>query len=57
MIALSFLFFSQIISDEAGNYSKITSYKLGYWLWVLSSLIMFAGNFWLYFIKTKVNKA
>ncbi|WP_419699393.1 hypothetical protein [Mucilaginibacter sp. NFX135] len=53
IISFSFLFFSKIRSDEAGNYSQIISYELGYWLWVLSSLIMFAGNIWLYFIKAK----
>lgn len=45
-IALSFLCFKRIISDEAGNYSEIVSYQFGYWLWVSSSLVMFAGNVW-----------
>ena len=49
--SLSFLLFSKIISDEAGNYSQIISYKLGYWLWVLSSVIMLGGNIWLYLSK------
>ncbi|WEA03608.1 hypothetical protein [Mucilaginibacter sp. SJ] len=40
---ISFLFFKQIVSDEAGNYSNIVSYKLGYWLWLLSALTMFIG--------------
>lgn len=35
-LMFSFLFFKQIISDEGGNYSAIVSYKLGYWLWLLS---------------------
>nr|WP_294943951.1 hypothetical protein [uncultured Mucilaginibacter sp.] len=44
LIALSFLLFNQIMKDEAGNYSKITAYGLGYWLWLLSAAIMVAGN-------------
>ena len=56
LISLSFLLFKDVMINEAGNYDQITSYKLGYWLWVLSSFIMFAGNVWLYFIKTKANK-
>jgi len=44
IISLSFLFFSKIIDNEAGVYSAILSYKLGYWLWLSSSLTMFIGN-------------
>lgn len=44
LISVSFLLFNKVISDEAGNYSEIISYKLGYWLWVLSSSVMFIGN-------------
>lgn len=43
LISVSFLFFNKIVSDEAGNCRKIISYQLGYWLWVLSALVMFAG--------------
>lgn len=43
-LMLSFIFFKQIISDEAGNYSTIVSYQLGYWLWLLSGGIMLAGS-------------
>jgi len=44
LLSLSFLLFKRVISDEAGNYSEITSYELGYWLWSLSSIIMFGGS-------------
>lgn len=54
VLMLSFLFFKQIISDEAGNYSKIISYKLGYWLWLLSGGIMLVGSI-LIFYRSKVN--
>jgi hypothetical protein len=44
LLALSFLLFKRIISDEAGNYSQIVSYQLGYWLWLSSSAVMFLGS-------------
>jgi hypothetical protein len=40
----SFLLFNQVIVDEAGNYAEITSYKIGYWLWFSSMIIMLIGN-------------
>jgi len=40
----SFLFFDKIISDEAGNYSKIIHYHTGYWLWFSSMIVMLIGN-------------
>jgi hypothetical protein len=44
LISLSFMLFPTIMHNEAGHYSEITEYGLGYWLWVLSSLIMLSGN-------------
>ncbi len=44
----SFLVFKRIISDEAGNYSEIVSYRLGYWLWLLSGMIMLVGSILVY---------
>jgi len=44
ILAISFLFFDEVMINEAGHYGKVTSYELGYWLWVLSSLIMLMGN-------------
>ena len=44
IISFSFLLFTNIMDNEGGFYSKIIGYKLGYWLWVSSSLIMFVGN-------------
>ena len=43
-LSMSFLLFDEVISDEAGNYSPITQYKLGYWLWVVSCLTMLTGS-------------
>jgi hypothetical protein len=41
---LSFLLVDEIITNEAGTKSKVVSYELGYWLWLLSSFIMLIGN-------------
>lgn len=34
--ALSFLLHDEILSNEAGQYSRITSIELGYWIWIAS---------------------
>lgn len=44
LLSFSFLLFNEIIIDEAGHYSKIVSYELGYWLWISSTIIMVLGN-------------
>ncbi len=44
LIAISFLFFDEIIVTEAGHYAEITEYRLGYWLWISSILVMIIGN-------------
>ena len=44
-LAISFLFFKGTIADEAGYYREITSYKAGYWLWLLSIITLLAGSF------------
>jgi hypothetical protein len=54
ILALSFLLFTKVIDDEGGDLSQIISYKQGYWLWVLSSLIMFIGNV-IYFFKNDIS--
>jgi len=53
IIMLSFLFFDEIIVNESGYPSKITSIKLGYWLWVSSAFIMVLGNAFLFYKKKK----
>lgn len=47
IIMLSFLLVDEIIANEAGTKSRVVFYGLGYWLWVLSSFTMLAGNFFL----------
>ncbi len=54
---MSFLLFDEVISDEAGNYSPITQYKLGYWLWVVSSLTMLIGSLLLTYISKNRRQA
>lgn len=44
LISLSFMLFDKVIADEAGNILPIIAYRLGYWLWCASSLIMLIGN-------------
>lgn len=44
IISLSFLFFTQIMDNEGGYMSQIISYRIGYWLWVMSPIAMLLGN-------------
>lgn len=46
-LILLFPLFGSVIDDEAGHYQPITSLQAGYWLWLLSSIILLAGAFWL----------
>ncbi|HAL82468.1 MAG TPA: hypothetical protein DCO83_09725, partial [Mucilaginibacter sp.] len=39
------------MDNEGGFYSEIISYKIGYWLWLASSLTMLIGNTITYFSK------
>lgn len=47
IICFSFLKFDSIIMDESGHYWPIFEYKIGYWLWTLSSLTLTIGNAYL----------
>jgi hypothetical protein len=40
----SFLLFSKVVKDESGDPRQITAYKSGYWMWLLSMIIMVIGN-------------
>lgn len=44
IVGISFLFFDEIIKDEAMNYGKITGYNLGFYLWNFSFLAMVVAN-------------
>lgn len=44
LTAFSFLQYHEILNDEAGHMSHITSVKSGYWLWLLSCVSSFVGS-------------
>ncbi|MFK7049096.1 hypothetical protein FLACOL_01838 [Flavobacterium columnare] len=44
VFSLSFLFFKEIIVNEAGEKSEIIVYGNGYWLWLSSCVLNFFGN-------------
>lgn len=44
LMALSFLLFDEILNDEGGGKRSIVSYQPGYWLWLLSTMVMVALN-------------
>ena len=44
LLILLFMAFEKVVNNEAGHYSKITELKLGYWLWLLSSLTILIGS-------------
>lgn len=44
LLMISFLLADKIISSENGDYSTVTGYGLGYWLWLASSVAFLAGS-------------
>ncbi|MFY0482275.1 hypothetical protein ACI6PS_06670 [Flavobacterium sp. PLA-1-15] len=42
--SLSFLLFSTIYKDEAGNKGPIVAREIGYWLWVSGCILSFIGS-------------
>ena len=42
-IAISFLLMTKVASDESGNLSVITGYRIGYWLWLASTGVAVAS--------------
>lgn len=54
LLTLSFLLFDKIVDNEAGGFSKIISYKSGYWLWSASIILMVVGN---YVLSLKAEKS
>lgn len=65
IISLSFLLFDTIrdagttvgTDYQVGSFDvKVTGYGLGYWLWVLSSLILLMGNFYVVRKSSKRNR-
>ena len=48
IFALSFLCFDNVITSEAPTFSKITKYKIGYWIWLTSIFIFLIGSIFIY---------
>lgn len=44
LMTLTFLLHDEMMSDEAGNRSKITAYGPGYWLWIGSAVFALLGS-------------
>jgi hypothetical protein len=53
IIAASFLFATDITDVYAGRPSFITAYRLGYWLWLASAVVMLTGSLVVYLVKKK----
>ncbi|WP_407534988.1 hypothetical protein [Elizabethkingia miricola] len=45
-LSLSYLSVSTITVNEGGGKAAITSYSLGYYLWLASSISLFIGSLW-----------
>lgn len=46
LLSLSYLSVSTITVNEGGGKAAITSYSLGYYLWLASSISLFIGSLW-----------
>lgn len=55
ILIVAFLLFNKVINNEAGHYENVTELKLGYWLWLLSSLTILIGSL-IIIKKSKSNK-
>ena len=42
--SIGFLFFDQVIVNEAGHYYKLVSLKVGYWVWTSSCFLLFIAS-------------
>jgi hypothetical protein len=52
ILAFTFIFWKEILANEGGGVAKIISLELGYYLWVLSIIVLNIGLN-LYFYKSK----
>src|ERR1700749_1443297 len=53
-LSFSFLLFTDVIVSEGGNTAKITNYRIGYWLWLTSSIIVLVFNLCRHFSKYNI---
>ena len=44
LVSFMFLFAKEVAVDEAGTPRQIQSLEIGYWLWLISSIVMLVGN-------------
>lgn len=52
-LAISFYFWNEVLGAESGAMAKIVSFELGYYLWVLSILILTIGILINYKVRLK----
>lgn len=45
LMAFFFLLFTEVIANENNQSQRITERKLGYWLWLTSTLVMLIGSY------------
>lgn len=57
LMCLSFLLFDTVLDNEAGHSNKIIEYKLGYWLWTLSAVVMLLGNIYLFILARRQHRS
>lgn len=43
LVAVSFLLVSDVMRDEAGNRARVSTYGIGYWLWLTSITVAMFG--------------
>ena len=56
IIAFSFLFCQMVVIDEGGAAYHISSVQIGYWLWLLSCITIFAGGIYNSFLFSNEKK-
>lgn len=55
VVAASFMLFKQITDVTPGHPAYITSYRIGYWLWLASAVTMTAGSIFIYLTERAFN--
>ena len=56
ILSFLFLFSENVITSEAPTFSKITDYKMGYWLWLSSISIFSVGTITIFIFEKVTNK-
>ncbi len=50
ILGLSFFNWTEILAAENGRTASIESFNMGYWLWILSLLVLAVGSFYYFFL-------